>query len=545
MALTVQDVLELDALQNVRVVAGSAGLHRDVRWVHIWPEVIPWLHGGEFLLTTGYSWPSEPEEQKRIVRELNAAGLAAILFQTGRFFPTIPEAVLQQAEQASLPILEASSELPFVDMTEAVNREIIRHQFDVIEQSEEIHKTLTISALEAKELQDIAEALSRLIKKPVIIQDTRFQILAQAAGEERMTVGSPEGALEHARERGILWDLKTARKPLRIARLGDLGVRDGIACPIRVAGDLVGYLWVLAGEGTLSDLEIRAAEHGAIVAALHILRQHSVATAEARVRHTFVEALIRGELDKTAGLRERSRLLGFDPEASYMVGLLAILVRGQEGRKRALNSQEELYQRECAGQALHIALSSQQFPVFMGFLLNQVVFLLPADPDRARHRSRVEALWRHIKTLEPAISCALALGGVHPRAEGVATSYGEADQVLTVTEGEGLFWYDEMLLVRLLRSVADTQALRDVYEATLGRLLASHHGKILTETARVLVHQGFNQRAAARALKVHWNTMRHRIARIEEILQRPLSDVQLRINLQLAFEIERVVPPIE
>jgi DNA-binding PucR family transcriptional regulator len=38
--------------------------------------------------------------------------------------------------------------------------------------------------------------------------------------------------------------------------------------------------------------------------------------------------------------------------------------------------------------------------------------------------------------------------------------------------------------------------------------------------------------------------MRHRIARIEAVLQRPLSDPQLRLNIQLALEVERIFPSL-
>lgn len=64
MSLSVQDILELDVARGVRVLAGLGGLTREVRWVHIWPEVLPWFHGPELLLTTGHSWPAEARALK-------------------------------------------------------------------------------------------------------------------------------------------------------------------------------------------------------------------------------------------------------------------------------------------------------------------------------------------------------------------------------------------------------------------------------------------------------------------------------------------------
>lgn len=544
MSLTVRDILDIDLLKRVRPVAGQAGLGREVRWVHIWPEILPWLHGGELLLTTAYSWPGKPKEQRRIVRELGEAKLAAILFATGRFYPRIPKAVLEAAGPARLPILEAPPDIVFSEVTEVINREIIRRQYEVIERSEQIHRHLTSIALEAKDLADISRALSGLIRKPVVIVDAAFQPLARAAGPDEGPHADPQWfsplGLKGSGGHPILAEIQRARGPLRVRPGAEAPQRDRIVCPIRLAGEAVAYLWILEGPDPLTDLDLRAAEHGSVVAALHILRQQAVASVEARVQNSFVQALIQGELDKVAGLEERARLLGFDPTRDYLAGLLALL--GGGGRKRALAGPEEFHLREQLHGALRVALKASGLPAHVGYVMNQVVFLLPAEGGQAALKAQVGALWKRLRQLEPAIPCAMAMGSIHPKAMGIAASYAEADKVLTATEGEGIFWYEDLLLVRILRSVGDGQALRDVLDGTFGRLRSRRQGDTLCQTVRALVRSGFNQRAAARALGAHWNTMRHRIVRIEEILQRPLSDPELRLRLQLALEIERLLP---
>lgn len=539
-----RDILATDILRDVRPVAGKRGLIREVRWVHIWPEVLPWFHGGELLLTTGYSWPSEAGEQRRIVRELGQARLAAILFATGRFFPRIPKAILETAERVGLPILEAPSDIAFAEVTEVINREIIRRQYEVIERSEQIHRHLTSIALEAKDLADICQALSGLIKKSVVIVDGAFRHLGHSTGSGGGALaGEPEafppGWLEGAHRSGVLAEIQRARGPVRVTWHDGSLKGDGIVCPIRLGGEPVGYLCVLEGSEPMTDLDLRAAEHGAVVAALHILRQQTVASVEARVQGSFVQALIQGELGKITGLEERARLFGFDPEASHVVGLLALV--GEGGRKRALAGPEEFHLRERLDRALRLSLNESGYPALLGYLMNQVVFLLPAGPERAALKTKVAAVWKRLRLLESSIPCAMAMGSVHARAAGVAASYAEADSALTASDGDGVFWYEDLLLLRVLRSVEDEEALRELVERTLGQLKRARQGEALCETVRALIQHGFNQRAAARSVRAHWNTMRHRIARVEEVLQRPLSDPELRLRLQLAVETERVL----
>jgi purine catabolism regulator len=528
--ISVRDLLSLEPLSRVRVVAGAAGLDREVRWVHIWPEILPWIHGGELLLTTAYSWPAEPREQRRIVRELEQTRVAAVLFAAGRFFPRVPRAVLDAARRASLPVLEAPFDVSFSELTEVINQEIIRRQYEVIERSDWIHTRLTSVALEATELGDICRALAELIAKPVLVVDADGSVLGWGRPD-----GDPAPVEVSPLPRARLLEIRRARGPLRVAD----GAGERIVCPIRLGGEAAGYLQILAGRDAASDLDRRAAEHGAVVAGLHILRQQTVASVEARVQNSFVQALIRGEFGPATGLEERARLLGFNPHGAYVVGLLALL--GEEARKRALTGPADFQLRERLDRAMRRALGEEGLPPFLGYLMNLVVVLLPGGFGARDVQATVQRLWRRVRELEPPIACALAMGGVQVGAAGVARSFQEADSALAASTGEGVFWYDDLLVTRLLRAVGDSRVLREFHQATLGRLDGERTREPLRRTVRELVRHGFNQRAAGRALGLHWNTMRHRIARLEALLERPLRDPELRLRLELALEIERLL----
>lgn len=536
--LTVRDALRTDVLRRTRLAAGRRGLGRQIRWVHIWPEVLPWPHGGELLLTTGYSWPGEAPQQRRILRELAQAGVAALLFATGRFFPRVSRAILETADRLALPVLEAPSDVAFAEVTEVINREIIRRQFAVIERSEEIHRHLTRAAVGANDLGDICRTLSDLIGKVVAALDSDLRLLARAApGPDRTASGAGTPWSPPPVPPGLVHELRHAEGAVRVAGPRD---RDQVLCPIRLDGDPLGYLCIVGAAGSTTDLDLRAAEHGAVVVALHLLRQRAVASVEERVQNSFVQALIQGELGRIAGLEERARLVGFDPAGRHVVGLLALL--GPRGRKRVLSGPEEFHLRERLDRALRAALRASGLPVLVGYLMNQVVFLLPAPDDPGALRTRVASLWQRVRALEPAVPCAMAMGSVQAGASGVAGSYADADSALAASHGEGLFWHEDLLLLRILRSVADRQALRDLQHRTLGRLREARRGEALCATVQALIQHGFNRRAAARALRVHWNTLRHRIARIEALLERSLADAETRLALQLAAESERLLP---
>lgn len=553
MGLTVREALQLEVMRPVRIVAGHAGLDREIRWVHIIdiPEIIPWVRGGELLLTTGYGWPTEDEERRRTVRELNAKGLAAILFEPSKFLQEIPRSILEEAEALHLPILEAPWELAFVDITEAVSREIIKRQYELIERADEIHRALTLAAVEATDLGGIAKTLSSLIGKSVTIEDPGLKLLAHAeytgehdpAREATIQYKETPREIREALERsGLFRRLEAAEKPVRLPAFPEVGMEARIVCPIRAGGELLGYIWILEGKTPLNDLDLRAAEHAATVAALHLLRQRSLAAVEERIGYTFVDGLIRGAVPPE-DLMERARLLGFDPQDRYAVVLMALLGHDRSTRRWPLTSREDFYRRERMGQTLRWILDEHKLPRLLTYTLNQIICLVPAGQlPGGEFRKFLSNLYRSLELVEGLPPLLITAGTPQEGAQGIPRSYWEAERALLLAKGdEGFLLFEDLALTHLLSQVPDRAALRGMYEKIVGPLLATPQGAVLRKTVWSLVDHEFNQNAAAKALGIHRNTMRARIQKIEALLGRSLKDARVRVDLFVAREIERIL----
>ncbi len=553
LGLTVREALQLEVMRPVRIVAGHAGLDREIRWVHIIdiPEIIPWVRGGELLLTTGYGWPTEDEERRRTVRELNAKGLAAILFEPSKFLQEIPRSILEEAEALHLPILEAPWELAFVDITEAVSREIIKRQYELIERADEIHRALTLAAVEATDLGGIAKTLSSLIGKSVTIEDPGLKLLAHAeytgehdpAREATIQYKETPREIREALERsGLFRRLEAAEKPVRLPAFPEVGMEARIVCPIRAGGELLGYIWILEGKTPLNDLDLRAAEHAATVAALHLLRQRSLAAVEERIGYTFVDGLIRGAVPPE-DLMERARLLGFDPQDRYAVVLMALLGHDRSTRRWPLTSREDFYRRERMGQTLRWILDEHKLPRLLTYTLNQIICLVPAGQlPGGEFRKFLSNLYRSLELVEGLPPLLITAGTPQEGAQGIPRSYWEAERALLLAKGdEGFLLFEDLALTHLLSQVPDRAALRGMYEKIVGPLLATPQGAVLRKTVWSLVDHEFNQNAAAKALGIHRNTMRARIQKIEALLGRSLKDARVRVDLFVAREIERIL----
>jgi sugar diacid utilization regulator len=320
-----------------------------------------------------------------------------------------------------------------------------------------------------------------------------------------------------------------------------------VACAIRAGTELLGYLWILEGAAPLGDLELRVAEHGSMVAALHILRQRSLAAVEARIGHTVVDALIRGDVPEE-DLIERARLLGFDPADAYAV-MIVSLADPSAGRSRKwpLTTREEYYRREHAAQIVRRLLAQERLPILITYSLNRIICLvsvgrMPREADRVRRFARL--VENHLTAADGVPPALIAMGTAHAGLSGIAKGYWEADRAVGLAKNDDrILFFEDLTLAHLLSQISDTASLAAMYARTLGPVLAGPKGRGLRETLWALVDAGFNKEAAAAALGIHRNTMRARLERIQTHLGRSLDDPTVRRDLAVMKEVEQLSAP--
>lgn len=141
----------------------------------------------------------------------------------------------------------------------------------------------------------------------------------------------------------------------------------------------------------------------------------------------------------------------------------------------------------------------------------------------------------------------IAVGRSGPGLAGFRRSHREAvaaqRSAATARVAGGLTLYEDVELVSLLS--ADPEGMRAFMSAELGRLAHPEPGyDRLRETALAFLQCNENATATAQTLRVHRNTVRNRIARVETMLGRPLdaAGVGLELALMLAGQIDRAQP---
>lgn len=126
-SITVQEALDLPVFRGkYRILAGRAGLLRQVNWAHVIEVNGPDQESAEHILvlTTGVSW-NTPERALGTLQAMIRGGAAALCIDTATYFNQIPQEMVDLAEQNGFPLIIFPFEMRFGDITREINTMVV------------------------------------------------------------------------------------------------------------------------------------------------------------------------------------------------------------------------------------------------------------------------------------------------------------------------------------------------------------------------------------------------------------------------------------
>ncbi|MEO6826194.1 MAG: PucR family transcriptional regulator [Microbacteriaceae bacterium] len=157
-----------------RVVAGENDLHRRVRWVHSSEvlEIAPLLQGGELLLTGGAMLAESSERtRRRYIRDLADRGVTAVAIETGGQLLVMPQDIVDEATQLQFPVIELQQVVPFVQVAEAINSELVDQSIKNLRYATELAHELSEVVADGGGTQDILNRIATLTGAGAVLFD--------------------------------------------------------------------------------------------------------------------------------------------------------------------------------------------------------------------------------------------------------------------------------------------------------------------------------------------------------------------------------------
>jgi purine catabolism regulator len=548
--LTIREALNLPLFESSRLVAGEGGLDNQIRWVHIVDipdSTFAWQRQGVLLLTAGYGLRDHPQNQQALIPTLVKQGFAGMVLSTGYYFDHAPQVILDSADSANFPVIEAPPDLLFIEVTETILERIISRQYTLLQESTDIFSQLTNLVLKGVNLTGLAAVLAELTERSVTIEDPSFRVLATAqhgrvdpARQQSVENGqTPPQLAQHLLQAGIYDTLLETMEPLHVGPKPELGLElERVIMPIVVDRQIHGYIWLIAGDKPLTPLDEMAVRHGATVAALILFKEIAVQETEEKQKGDFLDQLLRGDYHAPQ-FTEQARQLDFRPNRPHQV----ILISGLEAVKTAA--------QPLLNEITNWFRQRRRYPLIVWRDQN-LVLILESGPNTADERVNaradelVESLIQSLAQSQPSLQLLVGLGNVYETAEKqdspIRQSFQEAQEALQIAQAmgqtTGLIPFNQLGLLHWLNHLPPEIQANNIYLSYLQTLTNydNERDAQLVKTLESYLEHGGALVETAKSLYIHRNTLLHRLERIESLTELNLRAPLCRLNLHAALK---------
>lgn len=487
--ITVRELFDFPRL-GFAVMAGEGGLDRTVKWAHVAELVdpVPYLEGGELILTGGGGIPEGADEQMAYLRRLYDRGIAGVALADGGSPPPITQEMLDEADRLPLPMLRLPLEVSFVDISRLVaaaneqggSQRLVRHI--------SIFETLQDYQASAVPVDEFIRRLSKV---------SGFDLYVSSPVETPVLPGVPIPPPDIAAQ------IEEEGKELPAFPGAFSG---GYILPVAVAGRTAARLTACRREHD-SPTGLAAAQYLATVIGIPLRDLYQQRETERREGAEVLSDLLGGERSQAETARKLTER-GFEP----MKSVVLVVIRSRDTRF----DDAEIYHR----------LRDQLLPSLMitrGDLLAVV-------PDSAE---AIEAIER--------VDFDVAIGVSSPflPGAGLVVPWRQARWSLerAVARGERLARFAPADAAGEWLPL-DRHELEGVVDDILGPVLRydDAHGSELVESLRALFRHDRRMKSAAAELGVHHHTLAYRLRTVERLTGRTMKDLQGLVDLWLGMK---------
>ncbi len=398
------------------------------------------------------------------------------------------------------------------------------------------------------ELQIITDSLAQRIRRPVNFDDPEMRLLTHSVQAGDIDSGRLATILQRrVPEKVIAWvrSLRVADATglVRLPANPELGTLARICVPIRWHGTLLGYLWVIDADSSLTAEDLDVVNSSA-EAAGSILYRESLREQLERGRE---RELLRDLLSDAPDFR-RYAADELVKEDLFVEGITAVLVaRPVLAENTIWDDDLQLVVMECLDQLRRSRPPRRSLQLVRP---DQAVFVL-SPADRKRGSEEVQALGRRLYAMMMDRASTLGLKGLlvgigeqqHSLQE-VVRSYHQALQAARVAESVAAFGpvveWSRLGIYQLLSQFPMERITSDALPLGLVTLLKHSRRAWLVETLERYLDNGGDAQATANDLALHRASLYYRLQKIEEIASVDLRRGEDRLILHLGLKLARL-----
>lgn len=535
-AITVEEVRKLALPIGATVLAGQEALRNVVTWTAlIYPQEIgpkP-LNAGELVILAPLERNlSIPNRDATVVRQAVEAGAAAVVLAENPSSLT-----LQEARTGNIPLILLPSGHNIRDVERTVITLLLDRQAQIERRGQQVYRQLTQISSQNLGMAELVSAIADLTNKSVIVHDKRLRIVQHIA--QPNLLGSWD---EIVRFTGQMANIpEKLRNRHQVSALDQPVVTQQIeASTSRVVAPIVnqavgrGYLSIITQGDDFDEVDLLVAQYGAEACALEMAKAKAISETEKRLRGTFLDRLLIGDVNQQEAIRQGERF-----NHSMAMPHIALVLCWQGADPPSLRRLETL---------INGLVSSRREAALVWQRDDHVVIFHAADMEDPIDSSLAlaEAIREEARRQQPQHRIAIGLGQKALHVNHWRDSYQDAQQAVDLArrlETDEPLYIGDLGVYQLILRLDDRETLITFSDQILGDLLEydERNRADLIKTLEAFFACHGNLSKTAEKLIVHRNTLLYRMNRISEIADMDLGRPETRLAVHLALVIRQLL----
>ncbi|MFM1650990.1 PucR family transcriptional regulator [Brevibacillus sp. B_LB10_24] len=529
--LTVADVLRRPLFKHAAVIAGSRGLARSIRWVHILEAATnaAFLNGGELVLSTGVGFGEDDGKRLAFMQGLIERGAAGLCVELGPYIPEIPESMRELSEHHQFPLIAFRKPVRFVDITLDLHESIVTRQTEALRHLEAYSRELQQLTLQTT-------GLPRLLAHFQAAVQTQVFLIRQ----ERSPLFVPAMAHSVQDELAVLFEKSQQAGELSGQASGILSLSEQkriLYQPINAMGHVLAYLGVILYEQEPNEILLLTLDRTATAVAQLLLRSMFAEEQARDSQNRLLDDILQGRMRHE---RQLQTLLGIQPQA-VPPGYFAVVMEIQAETPQFNEEDGSYYDLLSIFRSI---VTRCGFRLYQRAKGERLYMLFVETMALARPRNQLQKAVNELTR-----TCRSALGKAACVQFGISrrsvkymeadSHFREAEQVLalqTQTASSSPF-YDDLGVYRLLLQITDAHTIDAFISDYLGPLLQydERHGSQLVLTLRTLLDHNGSKQETADQLYIRRQTLYNRLDKIAELIGDTYLAPEHRLSLELAL----------
>lgn len=529
--MNIERLLAHKELMPITLVAGDSGKHREIRSVTMMdaPDIIPFLHADEFIITTAYHLKNNLHYFKQLIEEMAKIECAGIGIKKNRFLYEIPQEILQLADELSVPFIELPEQLSLGQINLIITEMILHSEASMLTYAMDVHRQFTDIIFKG-------QGVGRLVKYLASIIDRDVQLISQFLRPIHLSQQYIHAlaVIQQSMKKGFIYPIST-NTAWYFSVIDD---RSSYSLyPIDINSEKH-FLLMVKGFVDEQDTKLRLTIEQAInVLSFAILQEKALQQQKRNIRNQQFFDVLESPHLSNAIIKNKADELAIPFQQSYVciVGRLRQTGNLHPYQFQALLDQMHKFCEE--------ALQTTRIAIHIFTVKHELVFLYELQDAKAEFKLFVTELFKELYTsiaqyFDKQIS--FGVSNLLLNFSDVQRGVKEAQSAVPVigARSEIISFYKKKEINELLQMIPENDLIN--YQQMMFKpftALPLDEQAMLLETLYEYLENHCQISETAKRLFVHRNTVIYRLEKCSSLLKKDLKDPEVTIQLRLALRI--------